>query len=209
MSWQDTKVSMVTNAWGTTPRNVSIGEILRDIQGGKWAKPIATIREVYNEALAMEGPEEAKKAIAELKKKLPAFLTAGVFSKRASIKLDVPSGLMGIDLDNNQNTDAIRAKLASDLYVAALWASPSGSGLKVVVNIRPDASLYSRTFKAARLHFQNIASSLTKVARTRLAFASSRTTKPSLCAMATCKFWSHWRNPSPSNPPLKIAPTPN
>ncbi len=79
VSWQDTKVSMVTNAWGTTPRNVSIGEILRDIQGGKWAKPIATIREVYNEALAMEGPEEAKKAIAELKKKLPAFLTR-VFS---------------------------------------------------------------------------------------------------------------------------------
>ncbi len=61
---------------------------------------------------------------------------------------------MGIDLDNNQNTDAIRAKLATDLHVAAFWVSPSGSGLKVIVNIRPDASLYSRTFKAARLHFQ-------------------------------------------------------
>ena len=70
---------MVTNAWGTTPRNVSIGEIFARHQGGKWAKPIATIREVYNEALAMEGPEEAKKAIAELKKKLPRFSHRGCF----------------------------------------------------------------------------------------------------------------------------------
>ncbi len=78
-SWQDTKVSMVANAWGTTPRNISIGEILRNIQGGKWAKPIATIREVYNEALAMEGPQEAKKAIEELKKNLPGFPRHGCF----------------------------------------------------------------------------------------------------------------------------------
>ncbi len=61
---------------------------------------------------------------------------------------------MIIDLDNNQNSDAIRATLANDPCVAAFWASPSGSGLKVVVNIRPDASLYLRSFKAARLHFQ-------------------------------------------------------
>ena len=139
---------------GNHPSHVSIGEILANIQGGKWAKPIATIREVYNEALAMEGPEEAKEAIKELKKKLPAFLATGVFTKRKNEKLDVPSGLMIIDLDNDQNSDAIRATLASDPYVAADWLSPSGSGLKVIVNIRPDASLYSRTFKAARLHFQ-------------------------------------------------------
>ena len=145
---------MVANANSTAPRNVTIGSILADIRSGKWARQVETIRAVYAEACAMEGPEEAKKAIRGLKEKLPAFLARGIFSRRANAKLDVPSGLMCCDFDKCSDIEAARTTLVDDPYVAACWASPSGSGLKVILRIQPDASLYLRSFEAARLHFQ-------------------------------------------------------
>ena len=100
---------------------------------------------------------------------------------------------MGIDLDNNQNTDAIRAKLATDLHVAAFWVSPeAGSGLKVIVNITAPTRACIHALSRPRASvFKNIASIVDQSGKDPAHLASSRTTKPSLCAMATCKFWSH------------------
>ncbi len=155
VSWQDTKVSMVANANSTAPRNVTIGSILADIRSGKWARKVETIREVYAEACAMEGREEAKEAIKELKKKLPGFLASGTFSKRANANLVEHSGLLCCDLDECHDIiEAVRTKLAADPFVAAFFTSPTGSGLKAVLRIQPDASLHLCSFFAAREHFR-------------------------------------------------------
>ena len=154
VSWQDTKVSMVSGAMKTATRNATIGGILEDIRSGEWARQVETIREIYAEVCAMEGREEAKKAVKKLKEKLPGFLTSGTFSKRDSAYLVEHSGLLCCDLDECSDIEAVRAKLAVDLFVAAFFASPTWSGLKVILRIRPDASSHLRSFHAAREHFR-------------------------------------------------------
>jgi hypothetical protein len=152
--WQDTHVSMVPNATITTTRNVTIKSVLEDIRSEKWAKQIENIRYVYREACAMEGPREAKEAVRALKEKLPGFLASGTFTKRANAKVDKPSGLICVDLDDCQNIDVVCASLVSDPFVAAFFTSPTGSGLKVILRIRADANLHLRSFFAAREHFR-------------------------------------------------------
>ena len=156
MSWQDIKVSRFANVNNAMPRNVTIGSILADIQSGKWAKPIATIREIYAEVLAMEGWKEAKEAVKPLKEKLPGFFASGIFSGRNNEDLGEHSGLLGVDLDDlaGHDIEAVRTQLANDKHVAAFLTSPTGNGLKIILRILPDGSLHLRSFLAAREHFR-------------------------------------------------------
>ena len=50
--WRDIVVSIVPNAWETKTTDISLGAALENIRSGRWAKPVASIREKYAEALA-------------------------------------------------------------------------------------------------------------------------------------------------------------
>ena len=70
------------------------------------------------------------------KQELPAVCFSGVFETghRSDDKLKYHSGLIVLDFDH---VDAIRAKsaLAGDKYIVACWSSPSGDGVKALVEI--------------------------------------------------------------------------
>lgn len=70
----------------------------------------------------------------ELKSQLPAVLFSGKFRKRADADIIEHSGLIILDFDHI-NVPETKKVLAHDQYVRACWVSPSGDGLKVLIEI--------------------------------------------------------------------------
>lgn len=87
----------------------------------------------------------------EIKKGLSYFLFSGIFSKRNAKSLEEHSGLIILDFDNLQDITGTRLQLQSDPYTLALFRSPSGDGLKLLVRIDPEKHLDS--FKELEKYF--------------------------------------------------------
>ncbi len=82
----------------------------------------------------------------DLKKSLPAVTWSGTFSKRAKADLKEYSGLICIDIDklgSEAVLHELKEKLKKDKYTWLIFTSPSGNGLKVIVQAAngPDAHL--------------------------------------------------------------------
>lgn len=71
----------------------------------------------------------------ELKQKLPVILWSGIFSARNDASLVEHSGLFVIDIDGLDNPEELKSRLAHDDYTLICFTSPSGNGLKIVVQI--------------------------------------------------------------------------
>src|SRR6516164_1763750 len=88
------RVSMVTNARATKTRTITLEDFLAAVEKGHWQKEITAIRKEYRKVLKKTGSQaEAKKAIAPLKKKLPAVMLSGEFVEREDKKLKQHSGM--------------------------------------------------------------------------------------------------------------------
>lgn len=73
-----------------------------------------------------------------IKKKLPCVLFAGEFSSRSDDAFVKHSGFVCLDFDNfedSQSLNKYRDYLISNKYTYAVFISPSGDGLKVIVRI--------------------------------------------------------------------------
>ena len=156
-------VSVFANATATAPKDCRAAALTRAIQAGKWraaVEPISTrYAATYAEALARGDDREAavkaaKRAVADLKKALPAVAFSGTFSYRASANLLEHSGLLCADLDD-LDAEALarcRARLASDPHVWSVFTSPTGSGLKAVFRVPAAADRHAASFAAVQLH---------------------------------------------------------
>ncbi len=151
---------MVAEARGTETRSNTVANVLGAIRSGKWAREVKAIAVAYAKALETaqrEGKADpvdvAKEAVRKDKKKLPGILFSGSFSRRASDALEEHSGLLCLDMDNCAAPAQLREKLAADKHVQAAFISPTGSGAKVVVRVRADATTHEASFAAARKHF--------------------------------------------------------
>lgn len=83
----------------------------------------------------------------ELKKRLPAVTISGLFNEsRRKENIINHSGLIQIDLDNLENISLIKNSLIKDDYSFAVFESPSGKGLKVLVKIPPEINLHEKHF---------------------------------------------------------------
>lgn len=81
---------------------------------------------------------ESAESYDQLKKSLPAVSFSGMFSRRGDKYCISHSGLVCLDFDKLGNDfDSYRNKLIADEYTFALFTSPSGTGLKVLVKIPP------------------------------------------------------------------------
>ncbi len=85
-----------------------------------------------------------------LKRKLPVITWQGIFSHRANIGLHSLSSLMCIDIDHktDQQLSDLRSSLINEPWVMAMFRSPSGDGLKVIVktdNYEP--SIYKNCYR--------------------------------------------------------------
>lgn len=130
-----------------TPYHKDISFILDRIKIGSSAELVRKIRSV-----------DKKNDRNELKKQLPAICFSGTFSKRADNAIIEHSGLICLDFDafeTNKTMLAYKSFLAKDEYVYAVFISPSGDGLKVLVRIPPDIDDHKAYFNSLENHFSS------------------------------------------------------
>lgn len=151
---------MVTCATDTETRDVSVEKVLEAIRtGGKKLKGLITqIRNRFEAELAITNDyKAAKRAVDALKKRLPGVTWSGTFSERTSDKLIAHSGLLVADLDSlGRELPIVREKLKGSPYIYAIFVSPSGDGLKVVVCVPADTSQQPGSFRAVEKHVRDL-----------------------------------------------------
>jgi len=93
-----------------------------------------------------------------LKKKLPSILFSGKFEKRSAKSIIQHSGLICLDFDqfpSDKEMEENRQKLQSDKYTFALFTSPSGDGLKLIVKIPADPENHKQYFEALKNYYDS------------------------------------------------------
>jgi hypothetical protein len=159
-----TKISICRNALDNNPIEIELSVALRRIKTGERSKDkILAIRQCLN--------AEKKKA---LKETLPSVLFAGTFkAPRKNQDLLQHSGFMILDFDHIGNIleadfsakmEEFKNKMKELPYVYAVWVSPSGDGVKVLVKIA-DGSKHIQHFHALQDEIKGIDRSGVNVAR--------------------------------------------
>jgi putative DNA primase/helicase len=125
------------------PQHIQAREVLDWIREGKFREKVERLR---------QAPAEQRKA---LKEALPLVCFSGAFTKRNEAGLEQHSGLVCLDLDKipESELDDLRAKIQADPFTFALFSSPSGTGLKVLVRIPPDKSQHRQHYEALVRHY--------------------------------------------------------
>jgi len=124
--------SFFENHRSTQPSTTNIAEVFQQITDANshLVGKTQSIKTIYN---ANGGGKQGKKSIAPLKAQLPV-VTFGATGNRKDILN--PSGLICIDIDElGPKLEEVISYLRSCQFVALLFVSPSGDGLKVVFRI--------------------------------------------------------------------------
>jgi len=124
-----------------------VGEILERIKDGSTKNLVKSIR------LSKDKSERN-----ELKKRLPAICFSGVFNKRNDNGLKEHSGLVCLDFDGYEKKKTLlqhKEKLSKDQYVFAVFISPSGNGLKVLVQIPAIPTNHINYFNSLQKYFDS------------------------------------------------------
>jgi hypothetical protein len=146
------RVAMFADAFAKEPREAGLDAILESIRTGRWRNVIEPIRHRYADVLAeTQDAAKAKDAIADAKKRVPAFTMSGTANGRREPLTH--SGVLQIDLDHlGEGLPALREKLKHDPHVAFGFISPSGDGLKL--GLRIDGARHGEAFAAAQNYFK-------------------------------------------------------
>ena len=113
------KVTIFKNVFDKeAPHHIQLATALSRIQDGKSQDLIKKVR---------DGDKEKKR-------KLPIVCFSGEFSTRSDDALFEHSGYIVLDFDH-VNVDETKTALATDQYVHSCWVSPSGDGVKALVQI--------------------------------------------------------------------------
>ena len=102
---------------------ITVGQALNRIKKGKSKEKVDRIR------ILGTGKERDS-----VKKSLPSPLFSGVFKSRNDNNIISYTGLICLDFDHCKIADKI-AKLKKNKYVIACWVSPSGNGVKALVEV--------------------------------------------------------------------------
>jgi hypothetical protein len=127
------------------PREISIGAFLQEIIRGRWRMEVGRVRSAASKTAA-----DAIKL-----KHLPAAKLSGTFTGLSTDDFVQHSGVLCLDLDAVGNgAAAVREVLTKDPHVLAVFTSPSGNGLKVLVAVSATTAKEHRAcFDEARDHF--------------------------------------------------------
>lgn len=94
----------------------------------------------------------------EIKRKLPAICFSGTFNRRADNAMIQHSGLICLDFDKFPDEETLikeKERLQKDAYTYALFLSPSGNGLKVIVKIPAKFEEHRDYFKALEDYYDS------------------------------------------------------
>jgi Protein of unknown function (DUF3631)/BT4734-like, N-terminal domain len=135
------KISMVQRCTETKTTDIEVHSAITAIRCGRWKKDVEPVRQ----ALARGDNAFAEKT----KKNLAALMFCGRFKQRASNALIKYSGLICADIDGlDDQLPGIRERLQRLPQVVAVFVSPSGNGLKVLVRVAADPVKHSPNFFA-------------------------------------------------------------
>ena len=117
----------------TTPQyNMTLEELYKAVSSDEYYEQVKTIR-----------LSDSKSDRDTLKVKLDYITAGGTFVSRKDVNLISVSGYACIDIDKIDKIKELRERLEQDEYIALLFYSPSGNGLKAVIKIPVDAEQYS------------------------------------------------------------------
>lgn len=100
------------------PYNITVGTALQRLKSGRSSSLIDNVR---------QGNKEDKKA-------LPVTCWSGTFSERRDDAIQEHSGLLVLDFDD-VDVEQVKPIVSFDDYTLACWVSPSGNGIKALVQI--------------------------------------------------------------------------
>ena len=118
----------------TVGKDVQLLQVLDDIKSKKYKDNILKLRSLYT---------NNKSEYDKQKIFLDAFTPSGTFSKRNSNSLTKHTGLICIDIDNIKDIEDIKNAVSLDKFTLAVFVSPSGAGLKIIVKINENEHLNS------------------------------------------------------------------
>jgi hypothetical protein len=138
-----------------TPFYREVSVVLDRIRDGANSngEPIPT-KEIIKKVRA----EKRKTERNELKKMLPAVCFSGTFTKRQDASITEHSGLICLDFDGyDKQKDLLSDKksLSESKYSYAVFISPSGQGLKVLVKVPADIDNHKNFFNSLHKHYNN------------------------------------------------------
>ena len=102
--------------------------------------------------------EKRKAERNELKKQLPAICFSGTFTKRLDSAIQQHSGVICLDFDGYEKKKDLlsdKKKLSDSKYSYAVFVSPSGNGLKVLVKVPADIDNHKNFFNSLENYYQN------------------------------------------------------
>ena len=95
---------------------------------------------------------EVREGDKEKKKKLPIVCFSGEFSKRVDDALFEHSGFIVLDFDH-VDVETTKSALATDDYIHSCWVSPSGDGIKALVQVT-NTERHRDHFRALTTYFE-------------------------------------------------------
>lgn len=130
-----------------TPFFKDIDFVLDRIKSGKSKAIVENVRK-----------QKTKELADKIKVTLPAICFSGTFTKRSDNSIVEHSGLICLDFDKYESDELLnedRNKLINDKYTFALFTSPSGNGLKLLVKIPLEIDNHKKYFDALEKYYNN------------------------------------------------------
>lgn len=139
----------------STPFYRDVTVVLDRIREGANSNGVATpTKDIIKKVRA----EKRKAERNELKKQLPAICFSGTFTKRLDSAIQEHSGLICLDFDGYEKKKDLlsdKKKLSESKYSYAVFISPSGNGLKVLVKVPSDIENHKNFFNSLERFYQN------------------------------------------------------
>jgi len=119
------KITAFQDLFSKTPLTTTVDSCLNRIKTGRSKVKVEEIRATLD-----------KDKASALKKNLPCVCFSGTFDKdRKDSDLIAHSGYIVLDFDDVEETETLKHQLIEYEYVKATWVSPSGNGVKALINI--------------------------------------------------------------------------
>jgi len=139
------QITIYKNVFDTTNAfHIGIETALQRIKSGKSTDWVNQIRNCTD-----------KEKQSQLKKQLPCVLFSGTFKTRFDNDLIQHSGFICLDFDSVTNANELKTEFTKDRFVYAVWISPSGKGVKVLVRIPSEADKHKNYFVGIQKYFDN------------------------------------------------------
>lgn len=142
------QISLYKNSQDSVGSVIDFTKVLRIIKSDKLRVKILALKVILE--------REGKHAYQDAKESLPAVTFAGIFSPRRSLETCVDySSLIVLDVDklSPAEIEDLRDAFSLDRHILCYFTSPSGAGLKIIVQVDSEAKDHYSAFESLRVYF--------------------------------------------------------